>query len=124
LNGVPVGSVYKNDSKTSNLRPRRGAREPPRQSNVILSTHDKLTAATALPRLDVIRRACAETVGNVSVEASLWQLNSTYSNIFGGLLCAGLASRKPGSRMPAVPVNDASPSLDSGRRLSQEEGGP
>jgi hypothetical protein len=129
----PSGASTRKPRRPSNLRLRRGAREPPRQTNVILSTHDKLTAATAHQRLDGIRRACAETMDLVTLQTSLeaspsclWQLNSTYSNNFGGLFCPRLApckARKSGSRMPAVPVNYASP-LDSGRRSSQEEGGP
>ena len=117
MNGVPVGSVYKEATTTANLRLRRGQRELPRQTNVILSTHDKLTAAPALRRTDVIRQACAEraTTSSVSFASLAWQLNSN----FGGFE----------SRMPAIHVNlsrSPLPGLDKGygQSSTQEEGGP
>ena len=89
---------------------------------ILVSTHDKLTAAPALRRTDVIRQACAEraTVSSVSFASLAWQLNSN----FGGF--SGLA---PESRMPAIHVNlsrSPLPGLDKGygQSSTQEEGGP
>ncbi len=121
----PSGASTRSNEATANLRPRRGQRELPRQTNVILSTHDKLTAAPALRRTDVIRQACAERTETFAPLA--WQLNSSLDN-FGGFV--GRASATPESRMPAIHVNSSLPCPGSlcdkgyGESSTQEEGGP